>query len=306
MRSDVNLSIKNRYNQSKRVSIISIIINIILSTLKILIGFVYSSKALIADGVHSLSDTVSTMVVLYSIRLSHSPADEEHPYGHGKAEAIGTSILAIILLITGYLLIKDAIVSIRVGNTYIPGKAALWMAAVSILSKEWLYRYTVKVGKEIKSKGLIADAHHHRSDALSSIAALIGITGARMGYTILDPLAGMIVALFIVRIGIKILRDAINELMDGVPDKKKIYKIKEIIQDLEGVIEVGDIKLRSYGPQVFVDLSVVVDDKLSVIEGHQVAADVKAHIKNADSSVAEVMVHIDPERIYINNRNEYK
>lgn len=300
------MSIKNRYNQSKRVSIISIIINIILSTLKILIGFVYSSKALIADGVHSLSDTVSTMVVLYSIRLSHSPADEEHPYGHGKAEAIGTSILAIILLITGYLLIKDAIVSIRVGNTYIPGKAALWMAAVSILSKEWLYRYTVKVGKEIKSKGLIADAHHHRSDALSSIAALIGITGARMGYTILDPLAGMIVALFIVRIGIKILRDAINELMDGVPDKKKIYKIKEIIQDLEGVIEVGDIKLRSYGPQVFVDLSVVVDDKLSVIEGHQVAADVKAHIKNADSSVAEVMVHIDPERIYINNRNEYK
>lgn len=297
------MSNDNRYYLSKRVSIISLLINILLTILKVLIGFVYSSRALIADGIHSLSDMASTIVILISIKFSHSPADEEHPYGHGKAEAIGTSILAIILIITGILLIRDAVISIYSGKISIPGRPALWMALISIFVKEWLYRYTIKTGQEIKSKGLIADAHHHRSDALSSIAALIGVVGARLGYLFFDPLAGLVVALFIARIGFTILRDAINELMDGVPDNKKIGKFKEITRNVEGVIEVGDIKLRSYGPQIFIDLSVVVEDRLSVVEGHQVATDVKSRIMSADDSVAEVMVHIDPEKVYQNEGN---
>lgn len=297
------MSNDNRYYLSKRVSIISLLINILLTILKVLIGFAYSSRALIADGIHSLSDMASTIVILISIKFSHSPADEEHPYGHGKAEAIGTSILAIILIITGILLIRDAVISIYSGKISIPGRPALWMALISIFVKEWLYRYTIKTGQEIKSKGLIADAHHHRSDALSSIAALIGVVGARLGYLFFDPLAGLVVALFIARIGFTILRDAINELMDGVPDNKKIGKFKEITRNVEGVIEVGDIKLRSYGPQIFIDLSVVVEDRLSVVEGHQVATDVKSRIMSADDSVAEVMVHIDPEKVYQNEGN---
>jgi cation diffusion facilitator family transporter len=180
------------------------------------------------------------------------------------------------------------------GNIAEPGSWALFAAFVSIIVKEILYRFTIKIGEEINSRGLIADAHHHRSDALSSIAALIGIGGAKLGFRFLDPLAGLVVALLILKVGYEIMRDTSYELMDGRPDKEKINEIRDLAAEIEGVIEIHDIKLRSYGPNYIVDLKIVVEDQLSVADGHNIACLVeKKIIKNSDD-VKDVMVHVDP------------
>jgi len=296
------LELDNRYSRAKRAGIISLIINLFLAFFKIIVGFLYSSKALLADGVHSVSDIASTFIVMISLRLSHTPVDEDHPYGHGKAEAIGSSILAIILIITGVFIVRDAFVGVYERQVSIPGRPALWIAFISIIIKEALYRYTIKIGKSIKSSGLIADAHHHRSDAFSSIAALIGIFGARLGYSFFDPLAGLIVALFIIKAAFSILSESINELMDRAPENRKIEKYRDIGKNVEGVIEVCDIKLRRYGSCYVIDLSVVVNDKLTVYQGHEIASNVRSAIKKSEDNVAEVMVHVDPETIYLKNQ----
>ncbi|ACL69164.1 cation diffusion facilitator family transporter [Halothermothrix orenii] len=285
---------EERYRETRKVSFISIVINIILSVAKIFIGISFASKALLADGVHSVSDIASTVVVLISIKFSQNPADERHPYGHGKAEQIGTALLGLMLLITGLTLIKDTAGNMITGEITVPGQITLWIALISIISKEALYQYTVKIGKKINSKGLVADAHHHRSDALSSVAALAGIAGARLGYPFLDPLAGLIVALLIIKISIEIIKEAVHELMDGIPDEDKIVKIRKIAENVSGVKDIGDIKIRSYGPHLIVDLTVAVDKNLKVIEGHQVAANIKNELLNSDSNVEDVLVHVDP------------
>lgn len=283
-----------RYDESKKVSIVGLIVNVFLSIIKVFVGFNYNSKALIADGLHSVSDIASTFVVLISIKLSQTPADKEHPYGHGKAESIGTAILGFMLLFTGLTLVKDAAGNIFAENIDIPGKIALWVAVLSIISKEALYHYTVRIGEKINSKGIIADAHHHRTDAFSSIAALIGVAGARMGFPILDPLFALVVALFIAKIGIDILRDAFQELMDGVTDQEKIRDFKKQVIEINRVKGVEDIKLRPYGPKYYIDLSILVDDQMTVAEGHEVAVEVRDKLQNENPEVKEVMVHVDP------------
>lgn len=285
---------EERYAISKKVSFVSLFSNIFLSVVKIIMGYFFASKALIADGFHSVSDMASTVVILFSIKFSQSPADEKHPYGHGKAEQIGTLILGFMLLFTGLLLVKDTAENIFTGEIKIPGAITIWVAIISILSKEALYQYTVRIGKRINSKGLVADAHHHRSDAFSSIAALIGILGSRLGYPILDPLAGLIVAIFICKIGFDILKEAVHELMDGIPDHSKLNNYRDIVENVKGVKDVREIKLRSYGPKLVIDLTVAVDKNMTVIEGHRVAANVKKELLKIDSDVEEVMVHVDP------------
>ena len=298
---------EQRYDQSKKVSIISLLVNVLLSIVKVFVGFNYNSKALIADGLHSVSDIASTLVVFVSIKLSQTPADEEHPYGHGKAESIGTAILGFMLLFTGLTLVKDAAGNIFAENIDIPGKIALWVAILSIVSKEALFQYTVRIGEKINSKGIIADAHHHRTDAFSSIAALIGVAGARMGFPILDPLFALVVALFIVKIGIDILRDAFHELMDGVTDEEMIKEFKEQALEVNQVKGVEDIKLRPYGPKYYIDLSILVDEQITVAKGHKVAVKVRNKLQKNNSEVKEVMVHVDPwqEKKVEPNKDEF-
>lgn len=291
------MSREDRYKVSKKVSIISIFVNVILSIFKILVGYLSSSQALIADGLHSVSDMASTLIIMVSIRFSRTPADEDHPYGHGKAESIGTVILALILIFTGFALIKDTGFNILNGELVVPGRIALLIAFLSIVTKETLYQYTIRAGKKINSKGLIADAHHHRSDALSSIAALIGIGGARLGIKILDPLAGLIVALFIVKIGFDIFKEAVHELMDGTPDEKKIAVVRATATHVKGVSDVGQIRFRTYGPKVYIDLELAVSSSLSVGEGHQIATDVKEKIMELDNQIGDVMIHVDPDGV---------
>ena len=287
-----------RYQQGKKISIISLLSNTLLALLKISIGFFANSKALIADGFHSVSDMASTIIVMASIKFSETPADKNHPYGHEKAEALGTNILAVILILTSFFLGRDAVLTIVVGNIAEPGSWALVAAFISIVVKELLYRFTIKIGEEINSRGLIADAHHHRSDAFSSIAALIGIGGAKLGFRFLDPLAGLVVAFLILKVGYEIMRDTSYELMDGRPAKEKINQIREYAAAISGVLEIHDIKLRSYGPNYIVDLKIVVEDQLSVVEGHNIACRVENKIINNSEDVKDVMVHVDPLSIH--------
>ncbi|MGM0547849.1 MAG: cation diffusion facilitator family transporter [Bacillota bacterium] len=287
-----------RYEQGKKISIISLISNTLLALMKILIGFLASSTALIADGFHSVSDMASTIIVMISIKFSETPADKNHPYGHEKAEALGTNILAVILILTAVFLGRDAFLRILSGKLAKPGTWALAAAFISIVVKELLYRFTIKIGREINSRGLIADAHHHRSDAFSSIAALIGIGGARLGFEFLDPLAGLVVAFLILKVGYEIMRDTAYELMDGRPDLDKIDEIRVIANSITGVIEIHDLKLRSYGPSYIVDLKIVVQDQLSVFEGHKIASKVENKIIEESEAVKDVLVHVDPYSIH--------
>lgn len=287
-----------RYQQGKKISIISLISNTFLALIKIFIGFFANSKALIADGFHSVSDMASTIIVMISIKFSETPADKNHPYGHEKAEALGTNILAVILILTAIFLGRDAVLTILSGNIAEPGSWALVAAFISIIVKEVLYRYTIKIGEEINSRGLIADAHHHRSDALSSIAALIGIGGAKLGFRFLDPLAGLAVAFLILKVGYDIMRDTSYELMDGRPEKEKIDEIKKMAESVERVMGIRDIKLRSYGPNYIVDLKIIVKDQLSVVEGHNIAGEVKWKLINNSEDIKDVLVHVDPLSIH--------
>lgn len=286
---------KDRYLKSKKVSLISLIVNIILTLIKIIIGFFFQSKALIADGIHSLSDVASTLIILISIKYSHTKADQKHPYGHGKAEAIGTIILGFILIITGITLIRETIYNIILQKIYIPGNLTLIAAILSIITKEGLYRYTLKMGKKINNKALIADANHHRSDAFSSIAALIGIMGSKLGINIFDPLAGLIVSLFIGKIGFDISREAIHELMDGIPSEEKIENISKQTGEISEIISVKDIKIRTYGPKQIVDLVISVNSSYSIEKAHEVAVKAQEKIIRLNPDIKEVFVHIDPE-----------
>ena len=291
----------DRYSQGKKISYITISGNIFLALLKIIVGTLVSSSALIADGFHSVSDIISTLIILMGIKISKNPPDQDHPYGHGKAESIAAIILGLILILTGIFLIKDAMFSIINHKVSRPGTLVLWVASFSILVKELLYRYTIEVGNKINSKGLIADAHHHRSDALSSIAALIGAAGAKLGYPILDPVAGLVVSALIIKAGSEVLLDAMDDLMDAVPNTDKLNKIMSEVEEMGEINTVGDIKLRSYGPYLYVDINIVVDDELTVKEGHQIAVKVKKKLTNNYERVRDVMVHVDPEEAYYNN-----
>ncbi|MCK8817667.1 cation diffusion facilitator family transporter [Natroniella sulfidigena] len=288
---------KTRHDVGVKVSTISLIVNILLSVLKVAVGFWFGSKALIADGFHSISDVISTIIVGMSFKVSSQPPDDCHPYGHGKAESIATKLLGIILIITGLMLLRSTVLAIINYEINIPSSIVLWTAVISIAIKEGLCRYIIKIGREIDSKGLVADAYHHRSDALSSIAVLIGAGGARLGYPLLDPLAGLVVASFIIKVGGEVVLDAIDELMDAIPSQDKKKQIIKEAEKVDSVITIKDVKLRAYGSRLFIDLKVVVANDLTVIEGHQVADDIKEKIKSSNPKVEEVLVHVDPEDV---------
>ncbi len=292
----------NRYKEGKKASIITLISNILLMIVKITSGLMFNSGALLADGFHSFSDVASTLIILISIKISNQPPDECHPYGHGKAEAIGTKILGLILIFTGFFLLRDIIMDIIKGSINIPEYPVIFIAAISILVKEVLYQYMKRIGERINSNGLIADAYHHRSDALTSVAVLIGAFASFLGYPIFDSIAALIVAVFIIKVGIKIWLTAIDKLMDANPDSVATANLAKEIEKLDNVIRIGDMKFRTYGNELFVDLKVVVKNELSVIEGHKVAVNVKYKIKELNQDVSEVLVHIDPETVYNENK----
>lgn len=290
----LRMSNNERLSIGKRASWIAIIGNVALTSVKAFIGFIAGSTAMIADSFHSASDLVGNIIVLQGLKISNQPPDEEHHYGHGKAESIVAKIIAILLFITAFGIGISAVKTIRNPNLEAPSSIAIWPALVSIVFKEWMYRYTVRVGKKIDSPALIADAWHQRTDAFSSVAALIGIIGALLGFPILDPLAGIVVAGMIAKAAFSIYRDAVNELMDTAPSKEVIEDIRKITMEINGIHDIQDIKARKLGNQIFVDMKICVDQYISVAEGHDLAGKAKHSILSNVENTKDVFIHVNP------------
>lgn len=293
------MNLEERYIIGKKVSIITIAANIILSLIKFLAGTLGKSSAMIADSIHSLSDVLSTIVVIVALKLSKKPEDKEHPYGHEKIEPIMSKILASILFVTAILLGYNAVKHIISGNVLIPGRIAVYAAIISIVTKEWMYRYTIKYSNLINSTSLKADAWHHRSDAFSSIGTLVGIIGARLGIRILDPLASIVICIFISKIAIDIYIQAINQLVDKCADDKILIRIKNDILNIKGVLNIDDLKTRMHADKIYVDVEISVDKELNICEAHEIAENVEKNIEFNIKNVKHCMVHVNPYNKFI-------
>lgn len=288
------MSAPERYAVSSRVAVHTIWGNLGLFVVKAWMGVASGSTALMADALHTLSDIASTIVVLFGIKMAAAPPDKNHPYGHGRAESIAAKILALFLIAVGLGMAYTAFARIRQTDFEIPTSAALWAALVSIGGKEAMFWYAVSTGRRYNNKALMADAWHHRSDALSSVAALIGIALARAGYPLLDPLSGLAVAALVVFTGGGILRDSINELMDSQTDQGLIQQLKKLAVQVRGCERVDSLHIRRYGSTVVVDLRISVSGQLTVTEGHDVAHAVRNLLINQVDEVSDVLVHVNP------------
>lgn len=283
-----------RYRQGRLATWIGIIGNVLLALLKGVIGALSGSLALIADAVHSLSDVLSSLVVLAGLKYSQLPADANHHYGHAKAESIAAKIVAIMLLVAAAGIAWSAYQTIISGEIAIPGTVALVAAAISIVAKEGMYQYTAGVARRINSAAVRADAWHHRTDALSSVAALLGIGGALLGYPVLDPVAGLVVAVMIAWAALSIYWSAIQDLMDQAPDRAVMIAIRRTATAVPGISEVQELKGRLHGPQVYIDMKISVRRDITVEQGHELAAQVRRTIMQQHPEVEDVLIHVNP------------
>ncbi len=284
----------SRSKTGKNIIYISLAANIFLAVFKIILGIFAASAALVADGFHSFADIITTLGVLAAILVSKQPPDEDHHYGHGQAEPLAAMGLGLILLGTAFFLGRDMLSRLIAEEIVLPGNIALIGIIVSLGIKETLYRYVMKVGEKIDSSALRADAWHHRSDAISSLAAGAGILGARLGLPLLDPLAGFVVALLIFRVSYKIFKGALSRLLGKGPSPAKIKNIESAIGEVEGVIEVGEVKGLYHGPHLYLDVKVAVEGEISVSEGHEIAVKVRKKVERLYEEAEEVLVHVDP------------
>lgn len=279
------------------VSTVTVIVNLILAVFKLLAGIVGNSGAMISDGVHSASDVFSTFIVMIGVQLASKESDKDHPYGHERLECVASIILAVILLATGIGIGMSGIEKIiagRYGELNIPTNLALIAAVVSIVIKEWMYWYTKIAAKKINSGALLADAWHHRSDALSSIGAFIGILGAQIGFPVLDSIASVAICLFIGKVSVDIFRDSFDKMMDKACDADMEEEMRTILRQQEGVIGIDNLKTRLFGSKVYVDVEIAADGEKSLNETHEIAEKVHDSIEKEFKQVKHCMVHVNP------------
>ncbi len=278
-----------------KVIVIGAVANLALAIVKIVGGIFGRSAAMVADGVHSLSDLLTDGVVLFTHKIGQLPADENHPYGHGRAETIGATVVGAVIIAAGFGLAYDAWVTISTDAFRTPGILAVAAALISIAVNEGLFRYTRRIGEQTRSPSLVANAWHHRSDAISSIAALIGIGAAMAGYPIMDPIAAVVVAVLVAKVGYNIVFSGLSDLMDTALSEEETAKIEQAINSIQGVIRSHDLRTRRIGSEVLMDVHVLVDREASVSEGHHIAESVRRKLIREFDSIQEVLVHIDTE-----------
>lgn len=289
---------KNNEKIAIKVSVISIILNCLLTLIKFISGVISKSSAMISDSVHSLSDVLSTFVVIIGVKISNKKADNDHPYGHERIECVSAIILSGMLFIIGALIGINGIKNVtNSSNLVMPGVLALIASIISIISKEAMYQYTIRVSKKINSAALKADAWHHRSDALSSIGSFIGILGSRLGFKIFDPLASVIISLCIIKVSIDIFKDAIDKMVDKSCDKEVIDKVISVIEKNESVKNIDDIKTRQFGNKAYVDVEISVDENLLLKDAHKVAEEIHDSVENEINIVKHCMVHVNPYEV---------
>ena len=285
-----------RYKDARKVTIVGAAVNIVLSVIKMLAGWLGSSHALIADGIHSLSDLATDVVVLVAAKHGAKGADEEHPYGHGRIETLATVVLGAVLILVALGIGYDAVRRLfDPAHLLIPGFLALWAALISVLAKEVLYHYTVIVANKIRSNLLRANAWHHRSDAVSSIVVVVGVIGSMAGLPYLDAVASVVVAVMVAKIGWDLAWHSAHELIDRGLEQEDIEVIREKIMEVDGVRAMHDLRTRRMGGNVFVDVDVLVDPSLTVSEGHRISQEVLKRLNNEIDEVIDVTVHVDPE-----------
>ena len=292
-----NLQENQFEKEAMKVSTVSIVVNVILSLFKLFAGVLAHSGAMVSDAIHSASDVFSTIVVMIGIHLSGQKSDKEHPYGHERMECVAAVILATVLAITGLGIGWSAIQSIAkesTGVVVIPGVLALVAAAVSILTKEAMYWYTRFYAKKIDSSALMADAWHHRSDALSSIGALVGIAASRMGYPLMDPLASLVICVFIEKAAFDIFKDAIDKMVDKACDDETEQAIRDCAGQQEGVVRIDMLKTRVFGNKIYVDIEIEADGNETLREAHAVAERVHTCIESEFPKVKHIMVLVNP------------
>lgn len=278
------------------VSTTSILVNLGLSIFKLLAGLLAHSNAMISDAIHSASDVFSTIIVMVGVSVSGKKSDKEHPYGHERLECIASLLLAIVLFATGAGIGIRGVEKIAAGDNTIavPGLFALIAAIISIAVKEWMYWYTRAAAKKINSGALMADAWHHRSDALSSIGSFAGIFGARLGFPVLDPIASVVICLFILKAAWDIFVDTMNKMIDKSCDDQVISQMRDTIFAQSGVIDIDLINTRMFGSKVYVDVEISADEALPLKQAHAIAENVHDSIEKNFPQVKHCMVHVNP------------
>lgn len=280
-----------------KVSMVSIVANFLLTVFKLLAGVIAHSGAMISDAIHSASDVFSTVVVIIGVKISGRESDKDHPYGHERMECVAAIVLATILAVTGLGIGYSAAGKI-VGGNYtdlaVPGRLALVAAVVSILVKEGMFQYTKVNARRIDSGALMADAWHHRSDAMSSIGALAGIAGSRMGFPILDPIASVVICFFIEKAAYEIFMDAVNKMVDKACDEETERAFEECAARQEGILGVDLLHTRVFGNKIYVDIEIRVDGNKTLREAHGIAEHVHDAIEKDFPKVKHIMVHVNP------------
>ena len=281
----------------KQISLVGIAGNIVLCAFKMFSGIVGRSGAMISDAVHSASDVFSTIIVILGINIASKQSDDDHQYGHDRLECVAAILLAVVLFATGIGIGIGGINKIiegTAGKDEIPGMIALIAAVASIVVKEGMFWYTRSAAKKINSGALMADAWHHRSDALSSVGALIGIGGARLGFPVLDPIASVVICVFIVKAAYDIFKDAIDKMVDKSCDEETEEKMRRLIEEQQGVLKVDVLRTRLFGAKMYVDIEIAADGDITLREGHEIAQVVHDKVEEEFPLVKHCMVHVNP------------
>jgi len=280
----------------RRVTWVGLAVNVALSAVKLVAGLVGHSAALVADAVHSMSDLVTDVAVLVGSRYWSQPPDAGHPYGHRRIETVVTLVVGLVLALVGLGLTYESVEALRIGEHHAPALATSVVALLSVVSKEWLYRWTVAAGERLKSSAVIANAWHHRSDAISSVPVLLAILAARLlpGWWFLDHVGAAVVSGFIIKAAIDILRPGLAELTDQSAGSDVTEILTRLAKETPGVLGVHDLRTRLVGSAICADLHVVVGETLTVLEGHRIGERVAERLKQLGPNVVDVIVHLDP------------
>ena len=291
----------DRVKQTQKLTLACLIGNLLLTALKFIAGFIGRSTAMLADAAHSLSDILTDIILLFGVKFASKPADKEHPYGHGRIETLCALFIAVFLIVVAASIFMASLKEIRQllqgAIVQKPGIIALIMAFVSVIVKEIMYQYSVKIGRQINSLAVITNAWHHRSDAFSSLAALIGIGGAILlggKWIILDPLVGIIISIVIFIIAIKMSKTSVDEIIDRALPEEEIKRIKKIALSIEGIKNPHAIKTRRSSYKIFIDLHIDIDKETSFIQAHDKTALLEKELKKIYGPKAVIIVHAEP------------
>jgi len=285
-----------RYLEVRKVTVIGSVVDLVLGVAKLIAGWLAHSEALIADGIHSLSDLGTDIIVLYAAKHSHREADEDHPYGHGRIETLATVGLGIALILVSFGIAYDAVRRLNMPELLLePGVFALTIAVLSVVAKEAIYHYTMRAARKLRSNMLMANAWHSRSDAISSIVVVIGVGGAMLGYSYLDAVAAIAVSVMIAKIGFDLVRASTRELIDTALEPEVTEAIRKEIFSVDGVRALHMLRSRRSGGDALIDVHIQVDPRISVSEGHQIGDTVRRRLLERIDEVTDVTVHIDPE-----------